>query len=143
MTGHFWCWQLSVLVVQQVSCLFDLAFTGSFLHFSFKTCLIGRKVTCSNLFSSSIAILYPAHLKSKAEQGLHFHKPSIPRLCFYHVTYELQNESALHSCLNVKEPLAKNRRRIWSLSDSNGIWTYYHLVRNLTLNHLGKLTQFG
>ena len=47
----------------------------------------------------------------------------------------------LHSivCLNVKEPLARSRRHIWSLSDCNGIWTHNHLVRKRTLNHLAKL----
>ena len=47
----------------------------------------------------------------------------------------------LHSivCLNVKEPLARSRRHIWSLSDCNGIWTHNHLVRKRTLNHLVKL----
>ena len=37
----------------------------------------------------------------------------------------------LHSivCLNVKELLAWSRRNIWSLSDSNAVWTHNHLVR--------------
>ena len=49
----------------------------------------------------------------------------------------------LHSvvCLNVKELLARSRRHIWSLSDSNVIRTYNHLVRKRTLNHLAKLTK--
>ena len=33
-------------------------------------------------------------------------------VCSYHVTYVLQSESALYSCLNVKELLARNRRDI-------------------------------
>ena len=33
-------------------------------------------------------------------------------LCFYHVTNGFQSESALYSCLNVKELLAQNRRNI-------------------------------
>ena len=33
-------------------------------------------------------------------------------VCFYHVTYAFQSESTLCSCLNVKEPLARNRRDI-------------------------------
>ena len=41
--------------------------------------------------------------------------------------------------LNVKELLARRRRHIWSLSDSNGIRTHNHLVRKRTLNHLAKL----
>ena len=37
----------------------------------------------------------------------------------------------LHSimCLNVKELLAQSRCHIWTLSDSNGIWTHNHLIR--------------
>ena len=60
-------------------------------------------------------------------------------MCYYHVTYKFQSESTLCSCLNVKEFLARNRRHIWCLSHSNGIRTYYHLVRKRTLNHLVKL----
>ena len=60
----------------------------------------------------------------------------------YHVTYMFQSESKLYSCLNVKELLARNRRDIWSLSDSNGIWTHNHLVRKWTLNHLPKLAKW-
>ena len=33
-------------------------------------------------------------------------------VCSYHVTYAFQSESTLYSCLNVKEPLARNRREI-------------------------------
>ena len=39
---------------------------------------------------------------------------------YYHVTYSSQSESTLYSCLNVKELLARNRRDIWSLSNSAG-----------------------
>ena len=42
-------------------------------------------------------------------------------------------------CQNVKELLAWSRRHIWSLSDSNEIWTHNHLVCKRTLNHLAKL----
>ena len=47
----------------------------------------------------------------------------------------------LHSItwLNFKELLARSRSNIWSLSDSNGIRSYNHLVRKRTLHHLGKL----
>ena len=40
-----------------------------------------------------------------------------------HVTYAFQSESTLYSCLNVQKHLARNRRDIWSLRDSNGIRT--------------------
>ena len=33
-------------------------------------------------------------------------------VCSYHVTYAFQTESTLHSCLNVKELLARSRREI-------------------------------
>ena len=52
---------------------------------------------------------------------------SFVTVCYYHVTYAFQSESTLYSCLNVKELLARNRRDIWSLSDSSGIWTHNHL----------------
>ena len=51
------------------------------------------------------------------------------KLCFSHLTNAFQSESALYSCLNVKELLAQNRRNIWSLSNSNGIRIHNHLVR--------------
>ena len=37
-------------------------------------------------------------------------------VCSYHVTYAFQSESTLYNCLNV---IARNRRKIWSLSDCN------------------------
>ena len=45
-------------------------------------------------------------------------------------------------CLNVMELLARSRCQIWSLSDSNAIWTNNHLVCKRTLNHLAKLTKW-
>ena len=53
-------------------------------------------------------------------------------VCYYHVRYKFLSESTLHSCLNVKELLARKRRHIWSLSDSNGIrlrtnWLWVHI----------------
>ena len=61
---------------------------------------------------------------------------------YHHITYAFQSESTLYSCLNVKELLAQNRCDIWSLSDSNEIQTYYHLVCKQTLNHLVKLVKW-
>ena len=51
---------------------------------------------------------------------------------------------SLHSIvrLNVKEPLPRDRRHIWSLSDNNVIRTQNHLVCKLTLNHLTKLAKW-
>ena len=63
---------------------------------------------------------------------------SVLTVCYYHFMYAFQSESTLYGYLNVKELLARNRRDIWSLSDSNGIWIYNHLVRKQTLNHLVK-----
>ena len=57
---------------------------------------------------------------------------------YYHVMYAFQNESTIYSCLNVKELLVWNRHDIWSVSDSNEMWTYNHLIRKQTLNQLGK-----
>ena len=53
-------------------------------------------------------------------------------VCYYHVTYAFWNEFRLYNYLNVKELLARNMRNIWSLSDSNGIWTHNHLVLKQT-----------
>ena len=55
--------------------------------------------------------------------------------CSYRVTYLFQSEFTLYSCLNVKELLARSRRKIWNLSDCNWTRTYNHLVHNRTLNH--------
>ena len=41
-------------------------------------------------------------------------------------------------CLNVKELLARSRRHIWSLSDSNVIRTHNNLIRKETLNHFNQ-----
>ena len=56
-------------------------------------------------------------------------------ICSHHVTCAFQSESALYSCLNVKELLARNRRDIWSLNESNWIWSHKHLVRKRLHNH--------
>ena len=42
-------------------------------------------------------------------------------VCCYHVAYAFQSEHRLYSCLNVKEPFARNRHDIWRLSDNSGI----------------------
>ena len=60
-------------------------------------------------------------------------------VCSYHTMHMCQSESTLHSCLNVKEPFALNKRDIWSLSNCNGIGTHNHLVRKQTVNLLVKL----
>ena len=62
-------------------------------------------------------------------------------VCSCHVTFVFQSESTLSSCLNVKEFLARSRRRIWSLSDCNWTRTHNHLVYKRTLNHLTKLAK--
>ena len=60
----------------------------------------------------------------------------------YHVTYAFQSQSALYSCLNVKELLVWIRRDIWSLSHCNGSRTHNHLVCQLTLNHLIEVNKW-
>ena len=57
----------------------------------------------------------------------------------YHVTYAFQSESTLCSCLNVKELVARNRCKIWSLNDRNWTRTHNCLVRK----HLAKLGSSG
>ena len=63
-------------------------------------------------------------------------------VCSCHVTYALQSESTLYSCLNVKELLAGSRRKIWNLNDSNWTRTQNHLVHKRTLNHLASLAKW-
>ena len=63
-------------------------------------------------------------------------------ICSCHVRYTFQSESALYSCLNVKELLAPNRRNISSWSDCNGTQTHNLLVCKRTLSHLDKLTKW-
>ena len=63
-------------------------------------------------------------------------------VCSYHVTHTFQRKSALYSCLNIKELLARNRRDFWSLSECNGTRTHNHLICKRTLNHLAKLAQW-
>ena len=46
-------------------------------------------------------------------------------------------------CLNLEEPLVRNRRRIWRLRDSNEIRTHNHQVHKRTLNHLAKLASLA
>ena len=77
---------------------------------------------------------YCLKLQSWKYQG----KLTIQTVCYYYVMYAFQSESTLYSCLNIKELLARNKRDIWSLSDSNGIRTHNHLVGKRTLNQLGK-----
>ena len=43
--------------------------------------------------------------------------------------------------MNVKELIAQNKRKIWSLSDYNWTRTYNHLVRKGKPNHLAKLAE--
>ena len=62
-------------------------------------------------------------------------------VCSYHVMYAFESESTLHSCLNVKELLARSRREIWRLSDCNWTQTQNHLVLKRRLNHLAKLAK--
>ena len=63
-------------------------------------------------------------------------------VCSCHVTYMFQTESTVYSCLNVKELLARSRRKIWNSSDCNWTWTQNHFVHKQTLNHLAKLAKW-
>ena len=53
-----------------------------------------------------------------------------------------QSQFTPYNCLNVKELLARNKRDIWILSDSNRIRTHNHLICKRTLNHLTKLAKW-
>ena len=59
-------------------------------------------------------------------------------VCYYHVTHAFQSDSRPYSCLDVKEILARNKRDIWSLSDSNRIRTPNYLICERTIIDLAK-----
>ena len=59
---------------------------------------------------------------------------SFSTACYYHVTYVFQSKSTFYSCLSFEQFLARNRRDIWSLSDSNEIGIHHHLVCKGTFN---------
>ena len=63
-------------------------------------------------------------------------------VCSYHVTYEIESESTLYSCVNAKELLARRRPHIWRLSYCNGALPHNHLLRQRILNHLAKLAKW-
>ena len=52
-----------------------------------------------------------------------------------------QSEYTLYSCLNVKEPFAQSRRKIWSISNFHCTQTHNHLLHKQTLNQLAKLAK--
>ena len=52
--------------------------------------------------------------------------------------YAFQSEFTLHSCLNIKELLSRNKRDIWKSSDCNGTRNHHHLACKRTLNHLAN-----
>ena len=56
---------------------------------------------------------------SRSQQLIFMAIKTIMTVCSCHVTYVFQSESILYSCLNVKELLARSRRKIWGLSDCN------------------------
>ena len=58
---------------------------------------------------------------------------SVFNVNFEHISYLYvimsRTLSTLYTRLNIKELLARNRRDIWSLSNSYEIWTHNHLIR--------------
>ena len=76
---------------------------------------------------------------TKGRDLIQWYTPVIMIVCSYHITYAFQSESTFYSWLNVKELLAQNMCKIWSLSDCNGTRTHNLLVRKRILNHLAKL----
>ena len=73
-------------------------------------CIFSSHVGCG---SRPICILYQIYTLSIIFAWCHSSYIIFsPTLCSYHVTYAFQSESTLYSCLNVKELLARNRRKI-------------------------------
>ena len=56
-----------------------------------------------------------------------------------HTSFRVNPHSIV--CWNFKKLLAWSRRRIWSLSNSNGIWTHNHLVRKLNTQPFSQTGQ--
>ena len=52
------------------------------------------------------------HEMYAAKRNQKYRKNDKKTVCFYHVTYAFQSESALCSCPNIKEVLVQNRRDI-------------------------------
>ena len=73
---------------------------------------------------------------NRLSEYIYFYKSKNMIVCYYHVTYEFQNESTLYSLPEYQGTLSQSRPHIWSLSDSNLIRIHHHLVRKQTLNHL-------
>ena len=63
-------------------------------------------------------------------------------VCSCRVTYAFHSQSTLYICLNAKKLLIQNRREFGCFSHCNRTQTHNHLVRKLTLLHLGKLTKW-
>ena len=63
-------------------------------------------------------------------------------VCSCHLTYAIQSESTLYSCLNIKSFFSWSERVMWCLSDCNWTWSQNQLVRKRTLNHLAELAKW-
>ena len=66
---------------------------------------------------------------------------SLLSACFSHVTQAFLCESAPFNCISVNELVARNRCKIWNLSDSSGTGTHNHLFCKRTFHHLTILTK--
>ena len=95
------------------------------------------------LFNVYVFLLMSSQLKTKLKNSVLNKKLYFSlSVCYCQVTYAFQSVSTLYSFLNVKELLVRNRRDIWSLSNSSRIQTHNHLVCKRTLNHLAKLAKW-
>ena len=57
-------------------------------------------------------VLLITYLKFTRRNAKHAKKEEKSTVCSYHVKYAFQSETKLYICLNVKEPLARNKRDI-------------------------------
>ena len=98
------------------------------MHYEYK----GSQKSCLDLVrNKNIEIL-----RGRNQRRIYLVYYEILTVCYYHVMYGLQSESTLFSLPECQGTPWSSKRHILSLSDSNGIRTNKHLVRERTLNHL-------
>ena len=117
--------------------------TGRPLFFLISTSLSVVSVVSStrSLQLSSFEFLYKVKFDTKSNNNITFGNSNFKLyvIIMLRTSFRVNPQSIV--CLNAKELLARSRRHIWSLSDSNLIQSHSHLVGKRTLNHLAKLAK--
>ena len=74
-----------------------------------------KRDTPTQVFSCEYCEILEEYMRTTASNNM-----NVFTVCYSRITYAYLRKSTLYSCLNVKVILARNRRYIWSLGDSNG-----------------------